>query len=122
MPLCTMQKRISASETVCELRFGVLSNKQQLSYFYVRLPTHPYNKAFTFCPQGGGGGHFHLNLYGVFQGIIFQHNFLNGVSKLIRNSETGYDYLFKNNMLLFSRTTDHCFPLIKVSPKILIAQ
>ena len=37
----------------------------------------------------------------VFQGIIFQHKFLNGVRKLIRNSETGYDYLFKNKRLLF---------------------
>ena len=26
------------------------------------------------------------------------------------NSETGYDYLFKNNRLLFSRTIDYCFP------------
>ena len=27
-----------------------------------------------------GGGHFHINLYGtaVFQGIIFQHKFLDG--------------------------------------------
>ena len=36
-----------------------------------------------------------------FQGIIFQHKFLNGVWKLIRNSETGYDYC--------SRTIDYCF-------------
>ena len=31
--------------------------------------------------------------------------------KLIINSETGYDYLFKNNKLLFSRTIDYCFLL-----------
>ena len=46
----------------------------------------------------------------VFQGIIFQHKLLNGVWKFIRNSWTGYDYLFKNNRLLFSRTIDYCFP------------
>ena len=28
----------------------------------------------------------------------------------IRNSETGYDYLFKNNRLLFSRTIAYGFP------------
>ena len=37
----------------------------------------------------------------VFQGIIFQHKCLNLVWKLIRNSEMGYYYLFKNNRLLF---------------------
>ena len=42
------------------------------------------------------------------------HKFLNGVWKLIRNSETGYDYLFKNNRLLFSRTIDYCFPIVYV--------
>ena len=58
------------------------------------------------------GGHFHINLTGraVFQGIHFQHKFVNGGMKLIRNSETGYDYLFKNKRLLFSRTIGHCFP------------
>ena len=44
-----------------------------------------------------------------FHGIIFQHKFLNGVWKLIRNSETGYEYLFKNKRLLFSRTIGYCF-------------
>ena len=29
---------------------------------------------------------------------------------MIRNSKTGYDYLLKNNRLLFSRTIDYCFP------------
>ena len=33
-----------------------------------------------------------------------------GVSKLLSNFETGYDYLFKNNRLLFSITIDYCFP------------
>ena len=32
--------------------------------------------------------------------------------KLIRNSETDNDYLFKNKRLLFSRTIDHCFPIV----------
>ena len=61
---------------------------------------------------GGGEGHFHINLYGTcrFSGYAFQHKFLNGVLKLIRNSETGYDYLFKNKRLLFSRTIGYCFP------------
>ena len=51
-----------------------------------------------------GRGHFHINLYRTcrFSGYHFQHKFQNGVGKLIRNSETGYDYLFKNNRLLFS--------------------
>ena len=44
----------------------------------------------------------------VFQGITFQHKFLNRVWKLIRNSETGYDYLFKNNMLLFPLLLSYC--------------
>ena len=34
MPL-QYRKRISASETVCELRFGELSKKRQLSYFCI---------------------------------------------------------------------------------------
>ena len=46
----------------------------------------------------------------VFQGIIFQHKFLNRVWKLIRNSETGYDYMFKHKRLLFSRTMGYCSP------------
>ena len=62
----------------------------------------------------GGGGHFHINLYGTcfLQGIIFQHKILNRVWKLIRNSETGYDYFLKNNRVLFSRTIDDCFPIV----------
>ena len=53
-----------------------------------------------------------INLYGTcrFQDIIFQHKFLNRIWELIKNSDTGYDYLFKNNRLLFSRTIDYCFP------------
>ena len=55
------RRRISASEKVCELRFGVLSRKRQLSssvlpkviplakFWYVWLPTHLDKKAFTFC-------------------------------------------------------------------------
>ena len=31
--------------------------------------------------------------------------------KIDQKSETGYDYLFKNNKLLFSRTIDYCFLL-----------
>ena len=46
----------------------------------------------------------------VFQGIIFQHKYLNRAGKLIRNSKAGYDYLFNNNRLLFSRTIEYCFP------------
>ena len=59
---------------------------------------------------GGGGALSYEPIHDMpFSGIIFQHKFLNRVLKLIRNSETGYDYLFKNNMLLFSRTIDYCF-------------
>ena len=46
----------------------------------------------------------------VFQGFIFQHKFLNRVGKLIRNSETGYDYVFKYKRLLLSRTMGYCSP------------
>ena len=28
------------------------------------------------------------------------------------DSETGYEYLFKNNRLLFSRTINYCFPIV----------
>ena len=45
----------------------------------------------------------------VFQGVIFQHKFLNKASKFIRNFKTSDDYLFTNNSLLFSRTIDYCF-------------
>ena len=31
---------------------------------------------------------------------------------MIRNSKAGYDYLFNNNRLLFSRTIDYCFPIV----------
>ena len=37
---------------------------------------------------------------------------MNRVSKLIRISETGYYYLFKNNRILFSRTIDYCFSTV----------
>ena len=64
------------------------------------------------CLGPGGEGHFRINLHGtcsVFQGIIFQHKFLNGIWKLVRNSETGYYYLIKNKRLLFSLLFSYCF-------------
>ena len=60
------------------------------------------------CQPGGGDTSIQtFTGRAVFQGIIFQHK------KLIRNSETGYDYLFKNNRLLFSRTIDYCLPVLE---------
>ena len=82
-----------------------------MSFAFPKAPSGHF--AIVGSAQGpeGGGGHFHINLYVTcrFQGIIFQHKFPNGIWKLIRNSETGYDYLFKNNRLLFPRTISHCF-------------
>ena len=72
-------------------------------------PAVPW-KTFASPPRGGGGTSIWTYTgRAVFQGIIFQHKFLNRVWKLIRNSETGYDYLFNDNRLLFSRTIDCCF-------------
>ena len=31
---------------------------------------------------------------------------------MVRNSETGYDYLFKNKRLLFLRTIGYCIPIV----------
>ena len=59
-------------------------------------------RQWPLFPGGGGTSTYTYTGRAVFQGIIFQHKFLNRVWKLIRNSETGYDYLFKNNRLLFS--------------------
>ena len=60
---------------------------------------------------GEGEGHFQINLHGTccFSGYHFQHKFLNGIWKLVRNSETGYYYLIKNKRLLFSLLFFYCF-------------
>ena len=49
----------------------------------------------------GGEGHFYINLYGTcrFSGYQFSAQI----------PETGYDYLFMNNRLLFPRTINYCF-------------
>ena len=48
----------------------------------------------------------------LFRVSFFSINSWIRYEKLIRNSETGYDYLLKNNTLLLSRTTDYCFPIV----------
>ena len=64
--------------------------------------TFRYSSLYCFVDNPGGTSILTYTGRAVFQGIIFQHKFLNRVRKLIKNSETGYDYLFKNNRLLFS--------------------
>ena len=61
-----------------------------------------------------GGGHFHINLYVTcrFSGYHFSAGIPERGTKLIRNSETGYDYLFTNKRILFSRTIGYCFPIV----------
>ena len=65
MPLCTMQRE-DLSEFVSYGLVCCQTNDNYLTSMCSRLPTHPDKKAFTFCP-GGGGGHFHLNLYATWR-------------------------------------------------------
>ena len=66
----------------------------QQSVFQLQHPASDWYKLCTdiFCPLP--------SIPSI--ALMFQHKFLNGVWKLIRNSETGYDYSFKNNRPLFS--------------------
>ena len=57
-----------------------------LNYSHFRVQSYLHSQFLDIfvwtiktTPGGGGGGHFHINLYGRcrFSGIIFQHKFLN---------------------------------------------